>query len=438
VIANNIIRSNSASSSGLLFYGAGIYCYYGHAQITGNTIISNQFPNSTSQGEGGGIYSINSYPTISGNVIRGNAAYSGSAIYATATPPSTSTPLITGNIIQSNSMAGAPETQSGAITLSSCQYFDVDNNLIEGNLGVYGGGINIGSPAGYVRNNLILDNQTMNQSSYGAGLYASIATGAIYIYNNTFAGNISITPYSGDSGAMFFHSLNTNTVVANNIFAFNSGGLGTGGSSLAPTLLNNCFWNNTNGNYLTNVDLAVNLHVGILIPSAPNIVTNPLFMNVTNLDFHLTNNSPCIDAGAAVTNVPTTDYDGVARPLDGLNHGVAKYDIGAYEYVNPLADTDHDGMPDWAEIVAGTNPTDATSYLRLQSHGLGVGNGVALDWQSVTGRIYSIQFKPSLNGAWQVLSNNIAGSGAMMEVQDSPLTRSNRCYRIGVTNNLTH
>jgi len=77
-----------------------------------------------------------------------------------------------------------------------------------------------------------------------------------------------------------------------------------------------------------------------------NIEVPPVFADA---EYHLADNSPCIDAGS-IYLAPIYDLDGVARPLDGDNNGTPKIDIGAYEYVHPLADTDGDGTLDRDEI----------------------------------------------------------------------------------------
>lgn len=65
---------------------------------------------------------------------------------------------------------------------------------------------------------------------------------------------------------------------------------------------------------------------GFTTPAGINVYEgNPQFVDAANNDYHLTESSPCIDAGDN-TNVPAIDYDGNQRPYNGI------IDIGAYEY----------------------------------------------------------------------------------------------------------
>ncbi len=154
-------------------------------------------------------------------------------------------------------------------------------------------------------------------------------------------------------------------------------------------------------------------------------------MSRTNGDFHLVAASPCVDAGST-TNAPGADRDSVSRPLDGRNNGSAAHDIGAYEFVHPFADTDHDCMSDASEVIAGTDPVDARSTLQLVGAFDSLRHQTTLRWASALGRAYTLEFKPALGptNAWEVLESSIEGTGAMLERQDTVQSTS-RFYRLG-------
>ena len=119
-----------------------------------------------------------------------------------------------------------------------------------------------------------------------------------------------------------------------------------------------------------------------------NSTNDPAF--VAAGDYRVAATSSCIDSS---TNGSDNDLDGLPRPLDGNADGTNRWDIGAYEFVNPLADsdgdwltdtdevaagtgllipdTDGDRMGDGAETRAGTDPLDAASFLSLEVRCLG-------------------------------------------------------------------
>ncbi|MBU6400900.1 MAG: fibronectin type III domain-containing protein, partial [Verrucomicrobia bacterium] len=59
-------------------------------------------------------------------------------------------------------------------------------------------------------------------------------------------------------------------------------------------------------------------------------------------------------------------------------------------------DTDGDGMTDYAEFIAGTNPTNALSYLSLDPPERLVNGTLRLDWAAVPGRAYQLQGSTNL------------------------------------------
>jgi hypothetical protein len=94
------------------------------------------------------------------------------------------------------------------------------------------------------------------------------------------------------------------------------------------------------------------------------------------------------------------------------------------------ADPDGDGVPNWMEFLAGTDPTKASSKLTLA--GVAGQGRVQLNWLTAPGRLYSVQWSGSLNGgAWNMLTN-VSGNGYTTNFSDTNPNRSIRFYRLQV------
>lgn len=109
--------------------------------------------------------------------------------------------------------------------------------------------------------------------------------------------------------------------------------------------------------------------------------------------------SPALDAGRAPTVNFASDRPGTPRPLDGNHDGAAAWDLGAYERVDPLSDTDGDGVRDRAELDAGTDPLDTNSVLRLWPNPdavLDAGASPVVQWASASSRYYEVFLSEAL------------------------------------------
>jgi M6 family metalloprotease-like protein len=66
-------------------------------------------------------------------------------------------------------------------------------------------------------------------------------------------------------------------------------------------------------------------------------------------------------------------------------------------------DDDHDGVPNWEEALAGTDPKDPTSYLRVTRVEPGQGGaGIWLEWTSATNRTYRVVRTSSLTAGFTI------------------------------------
>jgi len=82
---------------------------------------------------------------------------------------------------------------------------------------------------------------------------------------------------------------------------------------------------------------------------AGKVSVDPAFVDAVHDDYHLQFGSPAIDAGSS-PGAPTTDFDGVPRPLDGNGDGLAAFDMGAFEFPRLVG---IDIEPGWRQTRVG-------------------------------------------------------------------------------------
>ncbi|RPJ36322.1 MAG: hypothetical protein EHM35_08300, partial [Planctomycetaceae bacterium] len=262
---------------------------------------------------GGGIYCFDASPTITRNIITRNYG-------------PTEVDLMTGQ---------GEMSYGGGIAAIYCDPI-ITHNIIRNNTGMIGGGmiLYIGDPL--VSNNIISDN-----SSYiGGGV---ILLGGTLINNTITRNDCDAGPEPGIGGNLYaiFDPQFGRSQVSGNILcdAVSGGGILWQGDMPVDLFKYNNVWNNATGNYLSmNPNTGETQYDGQndRTGTMGNISVDPLFVNPMNRDYHLTFESPCIDAGD-----PQWIFDEGQIDIDGQRrvHG-SRIDIGADEYlgyVKPVA-----------------------------------------------------------------------------------------------------
>jgi len=182
--------------------------------------------------------------------------------------------------------------QGGGIVVNSCQPI-ITNNLICNNAGIFGygtaGGIDLVECSAIIANNTICNNSGM----IVGGIFKDRSHANIFnciIQNNHSETDKAIIEYTFEAGYL---SILNDDIVNCDIEGINA--------------------NDVNGLFINNID------------------QYPLFVDSVNSDFHLSESSPCINAGLQDTtglHLPATDLDGNPRIID------LYVDMGAYEYHN--------------------------------------------------------------------------------------------------------
>jgi hypothetical protein len=92
--------------------------------------------------------------------------------------------------------------------------------------------------------------------------------------------------------------------------------------------------------------------------------------------------------------------------------------------VDPNADPDHDGMTNYQEYLAGTDPLDPHSvfmFVDIRPDALG---GIDVRWQSATNKVYTLKRAGGLNQTFVNLQTHISATPGTNVVRDATATGS--------------
>ena len=102
-------------------------------------------------------------------------------------------------------------------------------------------------------------------------------------------------------------------------------------------------------------------------------------------------------------------------------------------------DRDNDGVPDWQEVLAGTDPDDPTSRLIVDPPVQESPGQISVNVPTVPGRYYLFQFNDGLSASgWTSLGPPVLATGNQLKFYDSfgALVLNSRFYRVIVVDQL--
>ena len=135
------------------------------------------------------------------------------------------------------------------------------------------------------------------------------------------------------------------------------------------------------------------------------------------------NVAPTAFAQFSVAAALDTDGDGIPDQWE------AGYGFGTNNLADAALDSDGDGMSNYAEYLAGTNPTNSASYLRVE--GPVLGGGTTVSFGAVSNRTYSVLYSDSLGApVWQKLGDIQARNTNHVESLTDSRGGTNRFYRV--------
>lgn len=304
---------------------------------------------STYPEEGGGIEVEAASPTISNNIIQNNQGINGGGGIGLGF----ASPIIENNLIRNNTQSSqfSGGIGGGGISIRGGSSAQIVGNTIQNNTwpSAFGGGISLfGAGSVLIENNLFVGNtcaDSGNAIAMANDVSGTVVVQNVFIGNNSTNGsalfwwnspaalvNNTITdgPTSTPSFSLIAATgLSSSTVVANNIISATNAG----------TIAWDCvFGDITNPQDFYNNDIFSKrgaAYGGVCTNqtgSNGNISANPIFVSKKRLT--LKGGSPAIDAGSnSAPNLPTTDYVGNPRIVNGNDGSTAIVDMGAYEFL---------------------------------------------------------------------------------------------------------
>jgi len=129
-----------------------------------------------------------------------------------------------------------------------------------------------------------------------------------------------------------------------------------------------------------------------------------------------------VAATFSLTLLADSDSDGIPDVWETM------FGLNPTNALDRNLDTDGDTMSNWAEYIAGTDPTNPLSFLGV---GLAAGpSSAVVSFGAISNHTYTVQYTDNLGlGVWSKLADVLALTNNRVEIIPDPTYTSNRFYR---------
>jgi hypothetical protein len=174
------------------------------------------------------------------------------------------------------------------------------------------------------------------------------------------------------------------------------------------------------------------------VTTITNAPPGPYFVHFADVAFYQTPPDQSLTLSNGSTITFTGNYNFIDINRNGISDSWERYYFGsATTNRTRFTDSDGDGMSDYAEFTAGTNPTNTASRFIILSATLQTNKLLHLKWAAVPGRLYQVQASavlPLLVSPTRLSGSVDNFSGGFKLHIDAP---TNSPYAIQISSNLT-